>query len=331
MKVYTLVELLALQEDLERWIIPNIIPSPGRVLLYGPPGIGKSLLALDLALGVALGDDWMGLAPVTKPGAVLVASTEGDLYSNRDRVQWLCNAHALTAGYEHVPFFFAQEPVLLDTNEGQQQLNEHVERIRPRLLILDPLDSFFAGEENSATATKPLRRCLDWMIRTYGLTVLLLHHESKDEKGARGSSALPGWADAILRARGLPGSALSLDVEKQRNGRRGHLARVALHVEPRRGLIRFTSLDTSPDDGATREGIVDLLIGQGPQTVQGLKAILKRSGATLYRTLDDLERLGRVERCPLQEQGPQGLRVVEGWRSVGGVPAGGPPDPNQLN
>ncbi|WP_353255072.1 AAA family ATPase, partial [Burkholderia anthina] len=42
------------------WLIRDLIPSRGIVLLYGPSGSGKSFLVLDLIFALTLGHDWFG-------------------------------------------------------------------------------------------------------------------------------------------------------------------------------------------------------------------------------------------------------------------------------
>lgn len=56
--------------------MPDLIPARTVTLLYGDGGTGKSLLALQLAVTVALGQSWIGL-PV-KAGKALFPSTEDE-------------------------------------------------------------------------------------------------------------------------------------------------------------------------------------------------------------------------------------------------------------
>jgi len=63
-----------------RWIIPGWIPREGSILVYGPPGSGKSYYALTLALELARGGSWCGVA-LPEPSTVLYLANErlGDL------------------------------------------------------------------------------------------------------------------------------------------------------------------------------------------------------------------------------------------------------------
>jgi hypothetical protein len=41
------------------WLVEGVIPRHGLSCLYGPPGVGKSFLALDLALRIGCGLPWL--------------------------------------------------------------------------------------------------------------------------------------------------------------------------------------------------------------------------------------------------------------------------------
>jgi RecA-family ATPase len=59
-----------------KWIVPDVIIDESVSLLYGDGATGKSLIALQLAAGRALGKEWIGLCP--EPGKTLILSAEDD-------------------------------------------------------------------------------------------------------------------------------------------------------------------------------------------------------------------------------------------------------------
>src|SRR5262245_5597145 len=61
---------------IREWVVPDYIPQEAVTLLSGDGGLGKSLLALQLAVARALARDWIGLLP--EPGRTLVLSAEDD-------------------------------------------------------------------------------------------------------------------------------------------------------------------------------------------------------------------------------------------------------------
>jgi len=319
MRVYSLLELAQLQDDPNRWLVPGLFQKASRAMIYGHGNVGKSWVAVDLAVAVAQGDLFLGYLPVQVQGPVLVVSTEGDLFSNRDRIMGMANGHAITE-YANIPFYFLQEAPQLDQADDRKTFYEYVSQLRPALIVLDPLDSFFSGEENSASATKPFRFFLDRLVRDFGCCVLLLHHEAMGNeksgyKKPRGSTAWPGWLDTIVHARPLPGNALNLEVEKQRNGRKGMFFSVEPIIELERGLARIIPKGAQVDEGLANY-VVRLLQQYGYMPLHELKRYTGRQGVTLMHVLERLERVGQAARYQHSRRLSTGGTVTSfGWRS----------------
>jgi RecA-family ATPase len=61
----------------EEWIIEPILPARRLVALYSAPKVGKSLLMLELAVGIARGSRVLGAVP-DRPRRVLYVDFEND-------------------------------------------------------------------------------------------------------------------------------------------------------------------------------------------------------------------------------------------------------------
>jgi len=180
------------------WLVNTVLPSNGLAMLYGPPGAGKTFLALDLALAVASRQPWLGHE--TTSGDVLYVLAEG-VAGFPKRLKAGASARGLdttTTGRVH----FIDEPVLLHSAEEVDGLLAALaEQVgRPvALIIFDTLSRCFAGcEENSAKEISRLVENADRIRRQSGATVLLIHHTNKEGDSERGSSALRGSVDAML-------------------------------------------------------------------------------------------------------------------------------------
>src|SRR5687768_3900466 len=57
-KLLTLNELAELPPA--QWLIEPLFQANSQIVLYGPPGVGKSFVALSFALSIASGRDWLG-------------------------------------------------------------------------------------------------------------------------------------------------------------------------------------------------------------------------------------------------------------------------------
>ena len=83
-------------------------------------------------------------------------------------------------------------------------LMSFVEKIRPKLLILDPLYLMFEGDINSAKELSPVLQFLLSVRDTYGCSIMVIHHWNKNGSSSRGgqrmlgSATLHGWTDSSL-------------------------------------------------------------------------------------------------------------------------------------
>jgi hypothetical protein len=97
-------------------------------------------------------------------------------------------------------------------------LQQTVERLQPRLLILDPFVRLHRIDENASGEVAPLLAYLRELQRRYALAVLLVHHAKKGGgriragQALRGSSEFHAWGDSNLYLR-RHGNDLTLAVE----------------------------------------------------------------------------------------------------------------------
>lgn len=181
----------------------GILDEGNGFILAGPPNLGKTWIALDAALAVASGSDFLGKFPTT-PGSVLIIDEEGSVRSAYNRMKMLLKGRELS--YDQNIFYVIQREIKLDTPTGQLTVQRLVERYRPRLLILDSLVRLHGGDENSARDMARLFETPKRLQRAYGVAVMLLHHTRKPQKEdfndpgnlIRGSGDIRGWPDGIF-------------------------------------------------------------------------------------------------------------------------------------
>lgn len=262
-KIYTIPELMAMRDDPDRWIIPNMIPAQGRVMVHGSGGSFKSTMLFDAAVAISSGGLLMEHFSVQKHGPVLLISTEGSIFDNKARITAHLRARNLAPS--QVQMHYCQEPFMLDEPSDVAELDDIIGEIKPILVILDPLDSFFSGDENSAKETKPLRRAANDFIRKHNCAVALIHHNRKDSTEYRGSTAWRGWIDSQLKVDradvdvGLAQSVpiVAVEAEKMRNGREGKLFSFAPVIGDDYLTVRFAYYD-----GKDKEAVAQAFIQQ---------------------------------------------------------------------
>jgi len=159
---------------------------PGSVVLVGgDPGIGKSTLILQVAMELA------ALAPV------LYVSGEESERQIKMRANRLWKQAEKKNGMP--------EQLYLVTETDMQAILEHVEQIKPRLLIVDSIQTSTLPElESAAGSVSQVRECasrLRELAKSSGIAVFLIGHVTK-EGAIAGPRILEHIVDTVLYLEG---------------------------------------------------------------------------------------------------------------------------------
>ncbi len=197
-----------------RWLVHNHLVAESISVLFGPSGGGKTFVALDLALAVATGQPWLG-SPV-EPGYVVYATSEG-LAGLARRIQAWRDAH----GYPSLARFRVL-PVAVQFMQPNDldQLRADLRTLpeASKLIVVDTLArSMIGAEENSAKDMGLFLDGVERISKESGAHVILLHHTGKTGDTERGTSALRGFVQTMLKLVGEDGLA-TLSCDKQKDG-----------------------------------------------------------------------------------------------------------------
>ena len=176
----------------------------GRLSLTGQAKTKKSFLAMDLALRIAAGDDWLGYN--TTQGKVLYLNLEISCEKFQERIQDL----QYTLKYDKEVLARFQEITILDDNIA---LNSDIDCMQGILgeckdkgfkvdtLIIDPRARAIDGSENEETEIKMFCDNVDKLLAANpSLSIVIVTHMGKDpSKGALGHSRYTGWLDTEIK------------------------------------------------------------------------------------------------------------------------------------
>jgi hypothetical protein len=185
------------------WIIHHMLPKPGTVLMVGKPKAGKSFLALQIAMSVAQGRDFIGSKTEQGPVLYLQLDTSETVWRDRLRKLRECGMDMTGPVFTVHPDDMPSHINILE-DATQAWLRALLKQDDPKLVIVDVMRNLHSNDENDSTAMKRVGDCISDVFR--GRSLLLLHHAKKlDAKQpdldisqvGRGSSYMMGAVDAI--------------------------------------------------------------------------------------------------------------------------------------
>ena len=249
-----------LEKDLKfEYLIPDLLPCPGTVMIHGAGGDGKSMSAWTIAKHVARGIPFSvrgDLVPVQQ-GPVLI------LNGDQSEVQVQQQLRDLE--------FRASDPVTVvmgwDLN-WYYRFTKLIEKHRPKLVIIDSITGCSRGsafDENRKEFAGPLY----WLANNNGrlfpaCTILVVHHSNK-AGGFRGTTALRDSCDEVWSLRKpsdkemerVGFSSRLITIEKSRAGRGGSKLLLKMLEDLTFELKDFVEITT---ESATPASIIDRVL-----------------------------------------------------------------------
>ena len=194
------------------WLVEGFIEENSLCMFFGPPGCGKSFVAVDVGLHIGMGRYWHGLK-VKQAENVLFVASEGAWGMRQRQQAWLKHYGIELDDFESDPKYDSiEETVDIYSKDGAIDLVEsidfHVEKTGriPKIIMIDTLArSFGEGDENSTRDMNVfVNHIKTYLMDRYGCTILIIHHSGHQNKErARGSISLKGalsseyWFDPL--------------------------------------------------------------------------------------------------------------------------------------
>lgn len=281
------------------WLIQDLWGAEAVGFIGGTPKSFKTWMALEIAIAVASGKPCLGRFKVDNPGHVLVYAAEDTASDIRRRVAGMAQARQIDL--PRLAVGLITEPALqLDQPSHQRRLVATLAKVKPRLLILDPLVRLHSGDENSSADTSVLLAFLRSLQRDHGVAIVVVHHVRKSAttgqpgQALRGSGDLHAWADSNLFLLHRKGR-LELHAEHRSHPAPSPMT-VTLHTDPEHLVVQDIANDDLPTEIIElRKRIVDA-ISAGPITRVALRRRIAIRNERLGTLLAQLEAEGRIAR-----------------------------------
>lgn len=206
--IYSATDVMEMEIPPPRWAIPGLL-SEGLSLLAGKPKLGKSWLALNLALTIAAGGTALGMTKVV-PGDVLYLALEDRLRRIQDRTRKLLAGLGLAVSAR---LSFATAWPRSDDG-GLDYIEEWAAGVeRPTMVVVDVWAKFrpvYKSQGNQYDQDYQHGAAIKDLADKYGMAALALHHTKK--------AAVEDVVDEISGTLGIAGSADGALILKRSRG-----------------------------------------------------------------------------------------------------------------
>ena len=229
-------------------LVAGVIPAGGRLLVAAPSNVGKTWLALDLALAAVTGDPWLGLEEhriAGNKGPAVLVDEESPAGLLRHRLARLAQGRGLDLAAPELAerlVVFAQQGIAIGDAKRWGALVAEVRRLKPCLVVLDPAIRMLTGSDSTAEDVAAFWRAVGELQRAGGgeTAALVVHHSGWVEKDRpRGSTDWRGGTDVELSlSRGESRDRVRVTWRKVRDGEWPAPMWVGLEFDP--NAVRLT-------------------------------------------------------------------------------------------
>jgi len=244
------VELLDLPDP--QWLIEGVFQDRGIIVVYAPPGAGKTTIMASAMVALATGTTWFGHQVIQRTRSVYVGAEDPSGF--KIRLAAAKRASRLPLDQPIGVFTFPEaidlrDPVSVTAFVRFMEAHFPEGNQRPRLTVIDTYAASTPGAaENSSEDTGTAIKHAQYIRDTFGCAVCLVHHTNASGTRERGHSSLRGSADTMIEVQPVD-DVLHVFADKQRNGVSGqHLCTLTLVPEPGGGCVPRLASDVLPSE-----------------------------------------------------------------------------------
>jgi hypothetical protein len=198
------------------WYVENLLPRCAKLLLGGPPKIGKTFLLTEFARALTCGVPLFDFPYFAVPAQVGVTMVDQEV-GQRGMQKRARGAFAdqPRERYKGRALLISREPSLrIDTMEGFKAIRTLLSEFKPNVLLLDPMTRLHGADENDNSQMAQIFSRLDMLLHEFRgqeMSIVLAHHFGKKPRGKdahgydpldpdnfRGAGDWFGWPDAVI-------------------------------------------------------------------------------------------------------------------------------------
>lgn len=189
------------------WLVKNLIPDSGVMLLAGMSGAAKTFMAVHMATAMATKTQFLALPTRKRCGSVfLLGEGRGTIRRRLDAAAGAVEDAEVPLDRLPISFFECavatpqERAAVVKALQSEADRMQREHRVGLGVVFVDTLAACcrFEDENSSAETTKAMVALADIASQLGVLVVAIAHHGKSAESGVRGSSALTASADVIL-------------------------------------------------------------------------------------------------------------------------------------
>ena len=249
----------------------------GSWLIVAQSGVGKSVLAMQMAVCFALGKDLWGLKPI-KPLKVAIIQAENNKLDLVEPLQSICENLALLP--EHRRLLEKNFSVFPNSSQCGKNFARLLNRVAktksPDIVIIDPLLSYIGGDiSKQETCSAFLRNIVHPIIQRHQMGLIIMHHtgkpKNKDEEqsgdalsyAGTGSSELTNYVRAASTIFRNKDDENVFDFTYSKRGKRAECERVIYLKQGENGNIFWERADKPSEVLKVKKSRASKYDGQG--------------------------------------------------------------------
>lgn len=293
--IFSVGDLLDMDLPEIKWLLYPFIPQKGVCMISAPRGVGKSFLAMTMAISIASSIDFLGFK-TEQQYKVLYIDGEMNGKMLQERFSKLIDGmekDGATVNRDNLKIFgcdFQGRSSMPDMSKPAHWriIEKAINSIGGvDLIILDNVFTLYGcQDENAASSWQAFNR---WSVsqRIQNRSVLWIHHTGKDtEKGGRGSSAIETLMDSSIllkRPAGYnqqDGAAVVVEYTKSRSVAGDAVAKFAIKLCGTDNILYWTVAKT--DEQSELDDLLDFVDNKG-MDVSEISKETGMSKSALYR------------------------------------------------
>jgi len=203
-RYYRVEELLKREPAEPDWLVRGMIARGQKILVQGPPKQMKTWFVLSLLKALSRGENVCGVPFWKTTVSGIKAVMVEEEHSTNALIQ---RVQQSLAGTSNIFIPHRTGVKLLPKNPEFEDLLKFIDEFRPDLLVLDPLRSFFDGDENDSSVMQQVFAPLNMLLRKYPqMAVVVVDHTAKKPSdvlvyASRGSSVKGAEMDGVIDIR----------------------------------------------------------------------------------------------------------------------------------